>query len=190
MLHPHDIAPDSVRPLTREQYDELVKGKLFKPGERIELLYGTLVEMSPQDPAHAQAIEQLHAALSEALGQRARIRTQAPFAASEDSEPEPDVLVFPKGDYTRSHPSSALLIVEVADSSIRKDREVKARLYAEAGVPEYWVVNLIDRVVERHLSPREGRYADVRRISKPESIQLVAFPDVSIPVAKVIPELG
>lgn len=151
-------------------------------GERIELLRGALVEMSPQKPAHASTTSALADALAKALGGRALVRQHSPLALSEDSEPEPDVAVVAPCDYTALHPKAALLVVEVADSSLSKDREVKAALYAEAGVPDYWIVNLVDGVLEVLRDPRQGRYAEVRSMAKSETVTPLAFPDAEISV--------
>jgi Uma2 family endonuclease len=187
MLDPAQVAPERIRPLTRREYDRLVEDEVFGADERIELLYGSLVEMSPQNPEHAEAIERVRDLLLSTVGSRARIREQSPFAALPDSEPEPDVLVFPPGDYSRSHPSTALLVVEVADSSLRKDRGVKARLYAEARVPEYWLLNLLDRVVERHTSPAGSAYENVETLAAGTVFRMASFPDVEISVAMLLP---
>jgi Uma2 family endonuclease len=154
------LLPERVRPLHRREYERMVELGLFDD-ERIELLRGALVEMSPQGAPHSDVTERLAATLYEALRGRARVRSHSPLALSDDSEPEPDIAVVPPGDYSRELPRAALLVVEVADSSLRKDRRIKAELYAEAGVPEYWLVNLVDGVIELHSDPREGRYQNV-----------------------------
>ncbi len=90
--------------------------------------------------------------------------------------------MLPLGDYKATHPSEALLAIEVADSSLRKDRSIKRDLYAASGIPEYWVVNLVDDVVEVYTDPREGRYASSRTQASGTKIPLVAFPEVEISV--------
>jgi Uma2 family endonuclease len=97
----------------------------------------------------------------------------------------PDLAIVADGDYDAECPTSALLIVEVSLSSLRKDRRVKGPLYAENGVPEYWVVNAAERLVEVHREPRHGRYATERSFGVGETIALVKFPDVSVAVAEV-----
>ena len=184
-MNPQDLLPDRVRPLSRAEYDGLVERGVFGD-ERIELLYGLLVEMSPQNPAHAQVIRQLTKLLQIALGDRADVQAQLPVALRDDSEPEPDVAVVPAGDYSRRHPTSVLLAVEVADSSLQKDRAIKGRLYAEGGVQEYWVVNLEDQVIERHTQPVAGAYVRVERFERTDRIQLSAYPDVELKVSSVL----
>lgn len=170
-----------IRPLRRVEYDQLVALGTFR-GERIELIAGELRRMSPIGPPHASAVDQLTELLVLALAGRARVRVQGSFAAGDLSQPEPDVTVLPLGDYRTVHPQVAHLIIEVADSSLRYDRGEKADLYAQSGVPEYWVVDLADRVVEVHRSPSAGRYEEQRVRASGTRIQLLAFPDVEVAV--------
>jgi Uma2 family endonuclease len=180
------LSPERIRPLSRAEYEGLVERGAFAD-ERIELLYGQLVEMSPQNPAHAQVIRQLTKMLQRALGERADVQAQLPIALRDDSEPEPDVALVPAGDHSRHHPTSAFLAVEVADSSLQKDRLIKSRLYAEAGVPEYWVVNLKDQLLERCTEPAEGTYRKVENLARHDSVRLFAFPDVELRVSSFLP---
>jgi Uma2 family endonuclease len=181
------IAYEASRPgsVMRSEYEQLVhRGAL--DDAPVELLYGRLVSMSPQGEPHAYSVSQLMTLLVRALGERARVRVQAPFAASDDSEPEPDVAVVAPGNYLDGHPQSAALIVEVAETSLTRDR-TKARLYAAAGVTEYWIVNLVDKVVEVHLDPRVGGYASVTSYRRGGVLRLVAFEDVVVSVADILP---
>lgn len=175
-------APEHQRPLRRVEYDRLVSLGTFD-GERVELMAGELRRMSPIGPPHAATVDQLTELLVLALAGRALVRVQGSFAAGELSQPEPDLCVLPLGDYRAAHPQRAHLIVEVADSSLSYDRGQKAALYAESGVPEYWVVNLVERVVEVHRAPTAGRYAAVRVAAASERVALLEFPDVEIAVA-------
>lgn len=182
MLDPTRIAPESPRPITRAEYDRLVALGFFDADEQVELLYGVLVRMTPQDPPHSSVVQKLTRALAPLLP-RAEMRIQLPFAASDDSEPEPDVAMVPLGSYADQHPREALLIVEVADSSLRKDRDVKSRLYAECGVPEYWVVDVPARTVEVYRAPTEGAYAQRETRGLGERIALLRFADVAVSVS-------
>jgi Uma2 family endonuclease len=186
MLDASSLHPEKPRPLRRVEYDRLVAGGAFE-GERVELLYGTLVAMSPHDPPHSAPIQDLNELLVRALLGRPRVRVQLPVVACDESEPEPDLAVVPLGDYSREHPCEAHLIVEVAVSSLRKDREVKGPLYASSGFREYWIVNVPERLLEVYREPREGSYTDVTRLRPSETVRLVAFPDVELRVADVLP---
>ena len=174
-------APEHIRPLRRIEYDRLVALGTFE-GERIELIAGELRRMSPIGPPHTSTVDRLNELLVLALVGRARVRVQGSFAAGELSEAEPDFGVLPLGDYDAAHPHQAHLIIEVADSSLKYDRGLKAELYAECGVPEYWVVNLVDRVVEVSRGPRAGGYEHISVYRKGSRLRLLAFPDVEFTV--------
>jgi Uma2 family endonuclease len=180
-----DLSPERVRTLKRAEYETMVSAGLFAD-ERIELLEGVLVAMSPQSPAHAAAIRRLERVLRLALGDRMSISVQMPFVAGEESLPEPDVAIVPPGDYDEAHPDRAFLIVEVADSSLRKDRRLKAEIYARAGVPEYWIVCVADRLIVVHTEPTAGGYSRVTPARLGERIRLVAFADTEIAIDHVL----
>ena len=151
------------RPLRRTEYERMVSAGLFE-NERIELVRGVIIQMSPQNVPHATAIQRLTRWLQPALHGRADVRVQLPFVCGDDSLPEPDLaIVDPTTADGDEHPDRAFLLIEVANASLKLDRGEKAELYARAGVPEYWVVNLVDRVIERHSQPSAGAYALVTR---------------------------
>jgi Uma2 family endonuclease len=154
--------------------------------ERVELLRGELSRMSPQNPLHAHVVTRLAHLLFRALSERAWIRTHSPLAVSADSEPEPDVAVVPHDDYAGEHPTAAHLVIEASNSSLTRDRTVKAGLYAECGVPEYWIVNMAEQVIEVRRSPEAGLYRTVITMRRGDTIELVAFPDVRITVDSIL----
>ena len=174
-----------IRPLRRVEYDQLVKLGAFQD-ERIELIEGALVAMSPIGAPHNWVVQELNEMLVLALHGRAKVRCQCSYAALEFSEPEPDFTVVPLGGDPTDHPSEAYLIIEVAESSLAMDRGKKLRLYASCAVPEYWVVNLPERCIEVYTGPRPGAYAHVTRYERGQSIQLLAFPDVSCAVSDLL----
>lgn len=174
-----------VRPLRRVEYDQLVALGVFQD-ERVELLEGVIVQMSPIGPPHNATVQRLTELLVLALHGRAGVRCQSSFAALEFSEPEPDFTVVPLGDYDADHPSTAHLVIEVAESSLALDRGKKLRLYASCAVPEYWVVNLAERCIEVYTSPSPGAYAHVERFERGQSIRLLAFNDVSFAVSDIL----
>ena len=143
------------RRFTRREYDELVRQGWFED-EPIELLRGMLVKMSPQGVDHFSISVVL--ANDACPPERFAIATHSPFAASDDSEPEPDVYVFDREAFDRQLPDRALLVVEVSRTSLRRDRSVKLPIYAKNGVPEYWIVNLVDQEVEIHTRPNGDTY--------------------------------
>jgi Uma2 family endonuclease len=178
------VWPDRVRPLRRVEYEALVAQGLLD-NSSVELLLGTLVDMSPQGPLHADAVRHLAERFIRDLPRTVHTRVQSPLALSDDSEPEPDIAVVPAGDYRRAHPDRALFIVEVSDTSLDKDRGVKTALYAAAGVPEFWLVNLLDRVVEVHRQPSAGRYGAIERTDVAGVIAPAAFPSLQIAVREI-----
>jgi Uma2 family endonuclease len=119
-----------------------------------------------------------------AICRRAQVQIQGPLALSHDSEPEPDVALIPRG-YGNELPGEAYLVIEVADSSVRKDREIKSRLYARAGIPEYWLVNVIDETVEVFRTARDGAYREIAVCRCGDYMTVAAFPDIRIAVTEL-----
>ena len=184
MLDPGLIAPEKLRPLKRVEYDRMVELGLFAD-ERVELLRGALVQMTPQGSHHAEVVRRLTRLFVPAIGDRAVACIQMPLAVSEDSEPEPDFAIVPPGDYSQAHPTTALLVIEVADSSRRKDREIKSALYAAARIPEYWLVDQVERVVEVRTQPARGRYRSMVTFAR-RSLRPRAFPEIEVRVADLL----
>ena len=176
---------------TAESYFGLVDAGVLRPDDRVELLEGVIVAMSPQTVRHASAIRRVYRALREAIGPRAVISVQLPFLTGAHSVPEPDLAVVPgrESDYDNVHPTTAHLIVEAADSSLLQDRLTKAAIYAAGGAPEYWILNLRDDVVEvfRRPDPATRRYLENTTVRRGERLALVAFPDANVAVDDLLP---
>jgi len=187
MVDPQLLAPERIRPLKRVEYDRMVDAGLFVD-ERIELLRGVLVEMSPQGTGHADAVARVLRLCYEQLGRAYEIRPQLPFAASDDSEPEPDVMISPRGDYRKAHPERALLLIEVADSSLTKDRRIKAAIYAEVGVPEYWIVAVSAEQIEILSDPVDGDYQTRRIVGLDGVAASQAVPGLAVSVEELFGE--
>jgi Uma2 family endonuclease len=185
MLDARLLAPEAPRALKRVEYDQLVASGAFED-ERVELIDGVLVTMSPNDPEHAGPVQFLTELLVRALSGRASVRVQLPIIARGESEPEPDLAVVPLASYRKEHPAAAHCVIEVARSSVSKDRNVKAPLYAASGFPEYWLVNVAERVIEVFRDPDQGAYRSVSRHGPGEVLRLQAFPDVAVQVADVL----
>ncbi len=163
-------------------------------GERLELLDGLLVVGEPQGSGHAARVMHIGQVLAAAFGGGWHARLQAPLALDDDSEPEPDLAIVRGAalDYASAHPSTAALIVEVAESSLRLDRRFKAELYARARLPEYWIVNLVDGTLEVHREPHadvgaNAFYRVVEILRPPATVTPLAAPTVTIPVADLLP---
>lgn len=154
--------------------------------ERVELLEGVIIPMSPQRPEHAGRIQRLANRLTRRLPPIYEVRVQLPLSLGGISEPEPDLAVVraDQGDPISAHPSTALLAIEVARESLRKDRELKAAIYARAGIPEYWIVNLAESCVEvyRDPDPAAGRYRTSLKVSTGEQLGCPSIPELRIDV--------
>jgi len=185
MIAARQIWPDRIRPLRRVEYDRLVESGLLQDS-RTELLLGALIDRTPQGPLHADVIRRLAERLIRELPPQVQTRVQSPLAVSDDSEPEPDLAVVPAGDYRSIHPATALLVVEVADTSVLKDRGIKTAIYAAAGIPEYWLVNLAEGIIEIHRRPESGRYADVDRLDRTGTVTSQVCPVIRIPAIEIL----
>ncbi len=190
------ISPTRARRWTRLEYERFVDAGIFRSGERLELLAGHLVVSEPQGSLHATAVGLAEDSLRVCFGPGWIVRVQMPIALDDDSEPEPDVAVVPgtRRDYELTHPSRPALLVEVAESSLDDDRGDKAGLYARAGVPEYWIVNLVDRVLEVHREPAASpdvpsawSYRAVTSLGPGASVAPLARPGALIEVAALLP---
>lgn len=179
---------------TVEQFCWLDRAGLFE-GRHVELLGGEIHEMTSHPP-HATATGLASEALRAAFGPGQIIRQQQPLDFGRRSLPEPDVAVVvgTARDYSRSHPRTASLVVEVSDTTLRKDRTIKVHLYARAGVPDYWIVNLADRQLEIFRNPgpdpdRKGRflYAETTIIPADGHVSPLAKPEARIAVADLLP---
>ena len=181
---------------TRQEYDRMIEAGLLTPEDRVELIEGEILAMTPQGSAHATGVSLAQEALRAAFGPRVYVRVQLPLALGSESEPEPDVAVVAGfvRDYRDAHPQSALLVVEVADATLTYDGDRKGSLYARAGVPEYWIINLPETRIERHRDPTVmpqacfgWHYRTVDHFGVGDSITPLLLPSVSIAVADLLP---
>jgi Uma2 family endonuclease len=175
--------------LTVTEYHRLGEAGILGEDDRVELLEGQLVNMSPIGPRHALAVDALTELLVSAVAGRARVRVQNPVELNDTTEAYPDLAVVrrPWQGYPHAHPrpGDVLLLVEVADSSLATDRGAKLELYARAGIPEFWIVDLTTNVVHVHRKPVGDRYDLVTRIRPLDVVKMEALADVVIPVERV-----
>ena len=177
------------------EYDRLVDLGVFE-GEPLELIGGQLVVAEPHGAYHASAISAVDYAVRAALPPGWLVRIQLPVSLDDESEPEPDLVVVPgrPDNYRGSHPHRPVLAIEVAESSLSFDRGQKGSLYARAGVQDYWIVNLVDGVLEIYRDPGADpaatygwRYHAVTTLTAPALAVPLAFPSSRIAVADLLP---
>ena len=179
-------AEPSVRPLRRVEYEQLTELGMFGD-EKIELLRGTLVRMSPQGPYHANVVAKLTNVLASMLYPRFEVRPQLPFSADDTSMPEPDIMIVEAtGSLTSPHPSRTLLMIEVSVSSLRLDRGLKAEIYSQAGVPEYWIIDIVHRKIIVHRDPRDDGYASVQTVVDGDALTPLNLP-ITLQVGEFLP---
>lgn len=173
-----------IKPFSVETYEQMGEAVF---GRRTELIRGAILEKMFISPLHAFLVVKLGRWISAFIGSDLHCREQIPLKMA-DSMPEPDLAVVSgqPEDYLRTHPTTALLVIEVAISSLELDRE-KAVLYAEAEVPEYWIVLGKEKTVEVYLAPQEGRYTRQRRYALHETIHSTALPALTVDLATLFP---
>jgi Uma2 family endonuclease len=178
---------------TSDQYNLLGEAGVFD-GKRVELVEGEIIEMAPMGPRHFVAINLVAEVLTSVFGKGFFVSSQNQLDVDKRSQPEPDIAVL-KGsprDYVGGHPKTLVLAVEVADSSIQRDRIYKTKLYAKAGIEDYWIVNLADNCLEVYRKPVNDVelgfvYLEKSVLGEDESISPLAIPDAAISVADILP---
>ncbi|CAN1210224.1 Putative restriction endonuclease domain-containing protein [Tumidithrix helvetica PCC 7403] len=172
-------------------YHQMIEAGVLDKDDRVELLEGKIVCMSPQRPFHASSVQRSSKLLFRLLGDRAEIRVQLPVTLGNDSEPEPDIAVvrLDANEYSLRHPEAAdiYLLIEVADSTISKDRKQKAGIYAKNQVLEYWILDLKSQQVYIFRQPENGIYREEFVLTRSDSIAMQAFPDVAIALDAMFP---
>jgi len=186
----------AVKRFTLAEYNRLTELGFFGEDDRVELIRGQIIQMAAKETAHEVCITRLNRELLLLLGDRATLRIQSPIILLTDSEPEPDFTIVQSrfDDYLSAHPSSAdvLLVIEISDSSLEYDQKVKLPLYAEAGIHDYWIFNLVQYRLETYSEPLqdlqgEFDYAAKRIFLPNKAVPLPCFSDLSIDLSKVFP---
>ena len=177
------------RLFTREEYHRMGEAGILKPTDRVELIRGEIVEMSPIGRRHYAFVNNLNQLLAVRLAGRAIVAVQGPIALADDTEPEPDVAIIRRRRVPykerEAYAEDALLLIEVAESSLAYDRSTKLRLYAAAGIPEYWVVDCVAESVEVHRAGDADGYRDVSRVAGTGTVTVQAFPDVTLTLDEI-----
>jgi Uma2 family endonuclease len=178
------------RIFTVDEYHRMGEAGIFSEDDRVELVEGEIVMMSPIGSYHAASVKQTSSEFHNILGGRAIVSVQDPIVLNDFSEPQPDIaLIRPRADFYRHAlptASDVLLIVEIADSSIEYDRDIKLPAYARSGIPEVWLADIPAETVTAHTEPTNGAYRNVRAFRRGDSITPLHFPDLSIEVASIL----
>lgn len=177
--------------LTVDDYYRMADTGVLAPDARVELIEGEVIDMAPQESRHASVVTELLNRLALAAQPRAKVACQVPLRLSDISEPEPDLMLLrPRADaYADAHPTAAdvLLLIEVADTSIRYDREIKLPLYARHGVAEVWIVDLPARCLRIHRHPRGDEYAAIDTVEAAGPIALPGLDGASVDLDALLP---
>ena len=184
-------SPPHKRMFTVAEYYRMAEVGILQRDERVELIEGEIIVMPPIGPEHAWDVDYLHEVLVRYAVGRYYVRNQNPVRLGDDTEPEPDVALLrrrPEG-YGAAHPTPAdvLLVIEVADSSLEYDRNIKAHIYGRSGVPETWVRNLPEDCIERFTEPGADGYARHTIHRRGETLKPVSMPDLELAVADLLP---
>jgi len=173
-----------------DEYHRMAATGILHEDDRVELIEGEIVEMTPIGRRHMAAVDYLNRRVTQGCGDRAIVRIQGAVRLSPQSEPQPDLLLLkPRTDFYRNAdagPDDVLLLVEVAETSLDYDRTVKARLYGRAGIAEYWLVDLDGGQIEIHRTPSPDGYRDLQRRPRGEPIAPGSFPDITVTVADIV----
>ncbi|MEA5552406.1 Uma2 family endonuclease [Anabaena cylindrica UHCC 0172] len=174
---------------TVKQFHQMAESGILSENDRVELIRGEMIDMSPIIPKHSGCVIFFTNILVLILETLALVSVHNPIVLDETSEPQPDIaLLKPRPDFYRnSHPQpeDIFLLIEVADTTIKYDREVKIPLYAEANIPEVWLVDVNQEIIEVYRNPLQGIYQDVQKLVKNKSLSILAFPDVNINVSEI-----
>jgi Uma2 family endonuclease len=184
------IPPDLQRRLRVDEYHRMIGAGVFDDDERLELLEGVIVGMSPQSVLHARVIQYLVRLFARGLADPYVVRPQLPLTLGDDGEPEPDLAIVTVDEACAPgrHPTQALLVIEVANESLAKDRGLKAAIYARGGVAEYWIVNLVEQTLEVYLEPQPGagRYGASATYRADAAVAPRFAPELTLRVAEVL----
>lgn len=176
--------------LNVSQYHQMSEAGIFSENDKVELINGEIIEMSPIGRRHAACVDRINRLFSNILGMKVIVRVQNPIILNNLSEPEPDIaLLQPRADFYESghpQPQDIFLLIEVADSSLEYDRDVKIPLYASSGITEVWLVDIYEQAIIVYRYPSENGYSDIQKLSRGEKMSIQAFPEVNLVVDDIL----
>jgi Uma2 family endonuclease len=170
---------------TVADFDRMLGSGLLEETDRVELIEGELIDMAPVWSRHAYTVDSIARMLQRLVGSRYLVRVQNPLRLGESSEPQPDIAVVRDRSYAAAHPEAAdvLLLIEVADTTLEFDRDIKLPLYARHGIPECWLIDVAGSQLSIHREPAEGEYRHIRRPTSGETLHLLASDGPALRVA-------
>jgi len=173
-----------------DEWRRLGEANIFPPGSRVELINGEIIEMAPIGSNHSGQINRLTQLLVHLVAKQAVVSIQNPVQLGDLSEPEPDLMLLKPTDdfYSSQHPQAddVLLLIEVADSSLKFDQNQKLRLYALHNIPEYWLLNIKDSCIEVYRQPHDGVYAEKTTLRAGDKITLSQLNNISLNIADIL----
>ena len=176
--------------LNVSQYHQMSEAGIFSENDKVELINGEIIEMSPIGRRHTACVNRLNSVFSQLLGNKVIIAVQNPIILNNLSEPEPDIaLLKPRADFYESghpQPQDIFLLIEVADSSLEYDRDVKIPLYATSGISEVWLVDIYEQVIIVYRYPSENGYSDIQTFSRGEKLSIQTFPEINLVVNDIL----
>lgn len=175
---------------TVDEYHKMTEAGILSEDDRVELVEGEIVAMAPIGIRHAKCVDNLTELFGSVLAGKARLRVQNPIRLEPDTEVQPDVTLLRLRDYSHDQqhpgPRDVLLVVEVSDTTLLWDRREKVPLYAKAGIPEVWIVNLQQDRIEVYSQPESGNYQTSRRLKRGQSVAVPGFPEAKVKVEDVL----
>jgi Uma2 family endonuclease len=172
------------------QYHQMSETGILSENDKVELINGEIIEMSPIGRRHTACVNRLNSVFSQLLGKKVIIAVQNPITLNNLSEPQPDIaLLKPRADFYESghpQPQDVFLLIEVADRSLEYDRDVKIPLYASSGITEVWLVDIYEQVIIVYRYPSENGYSDIQKLSRGEKMSIQAFPEVNLVVDDIL----
>ncbi len=176
--------------LNVSQYHQMSEAGIFSENDKVELINGEIIEMSPIGRRHAACVDRINRLFSNILGIKVIVRVQNPIILNNLSEPEPDIaLLKPRADFYESghpQPQDIFLLIEVADSSLEYDRDVKIPLYASSGISEVWLVDIYEQVIIVYRYPSENGYSDIQTLNRGEKLSIQTFPEINLVVNDIL----
>jgi Uma2 family endonuclease len=184
----------SVRLLTVCEYDKMIEAGIFGEDDRVELLEGVLLQMSPKGTKHQSSTDRATRLFIQRLGDRVHVRNQGPIHLDDYSEPEPDIVLAAPDvtEYADHHPAphEIFVVIEVSDTTLAYDRDRKCLLYAKAGIPHYLMLNVEAREIEDYRDPSSDGYRSKQTLKEDQNFSLLAFPEITISVSELLPPKG